>query len=112
MFSFSSLTKKGINKRDSAILLFIAGLPFCANAQEEKPNALFNYGESHPIVFILGILIAVALAVVVVFIFFKKTTKENSSTHNHHQRSVSKSLDKKYGHSKKPAVTGTGIHRR
>ncbi|MBC7861341.1 MAG: hypothetical protein IAF38_00120 [Bacteroidia bacterium] len=57
-------------------LLFVAGLFLPGQAQEFKPNAIVDYGDHHPYVFIVAIFVAVIVLVWLVYYFFKKAEKK------------------------------------
>jgi hypothetical protein len=114
MFCISSL-KDGASKRLISGILLTAGSVISANAQEDKPNAIVNYGEDHPAVFIIGILVAVSVAVFLVYFIFKRSSKENSSgsfskpVNKGHMKS---SHDRRYAGTKRPAVNSGGFTRK
>lgn len=67
-----------------------------AQTTQEDKNALVDYGESHPLIFILGILALVGIAVVVVYFVFKKTNKEPAHTFKPPQKSHRHPADRRY----------------
>ncbi len=67
---------KGLKWKAFLGVLFTSLLFVTANAQEPDKNKIVDYGEKHPLVFISGIFVLVAIAVVVVYFIFKRTSKE------------------------------------
>jgi hypothetical protein len=98
----SNPNSKGSQTKAILGVLFSGMLSLTAQAQSDadKPNALVDYGEHHPLVFIIAILVVVSIAVVAVYLVFKKKERQQSLQNNGFskptQRTTKHPADRRY----------------